>query len=209
LNHLADEELMRRFQEGDRLAFEVLLRRHRAGVFRFVHRFVGDRHRAEDLCQETWLEVIRSARRYRPEARFVPWLFTIARNECRDGARREALRKTASLDRPAGEDGRAIGESIADGVSPSPERAAHASRMGPVLERAIAALPVEQREVFLLREGAGVPFAEIAAIAGVPVPTVKSRMRYALGGLRRALDAAGLDGDLGDETPLAGGGGVP
>lgn len=198
---------MRRFQGGDRIAFEVLLCRHRPGVFRFVRRFVGDRTRAEDLCQETWFEVIRSAHRYRPEARFVPWLYAIARNECRDGARREAVRTMASLEAPSGDDGPALGDTIADG-SPSPERAAHAARIGPVLERAIAALPAEQREVFLLREGAGVPFDAIAEIAGAPVPTVKSRMRYALGALRRALAAAGIDGDLGDEAPLAGGGGV-
>lgn len=208
LQHLADEELMRRFQEGESLAFEVLLRRHRTAVFRFVLRFVGDRHRAEDLCQETWFKVIRSAQRYRPDARFATWLFAIARNVCVDGSRREAFRRVASLDEPAHEDGPAAVEAVPDRDGPSPERAAHASRLGPVLERAVAALPVDQREVFLLREGAGLPFAEIAAIAGVPEPTVKSRMRYALGALRRALAEAGIDGDLANEAATATGGGA-
>jgi RNA polymerase sigma-70 factor (ECF subfamily) len=67
------------------------------------------------------------------------------------------------------------------------------------LERAIATLPEEQREVFLLREYAGVAFKEIARVTGVPENTVKSRMRYALEGLRRRLGEAGIDGDLAED----------
>jgi len=75
---------------------------------------------------------------------------------------------------------------VASGA-PAPEDAARDAELRPRLLRAIAALPAEQREVFLLREYEGIPFAEIAEVTGAPVPTVKSRMRYALEALRRAL----------------------
>src|SRR5260370_29171870 len=78
------------------------------------------------------------------------------------------------------------------------------SRLRPGLARALAALPAEQREVFLLREQAGVPFKEIAELTGVNENTVKSRMRYALEGLRKSLAAAGVDEDAAADEPAPG-----
>jgi RNA polymerase sigma-70 factor (ECF subfamily) len=190
---------MRRFQAGETRAFEQLLRRHRTAVFQFILRFVGNRARAEDLLQETWLKVVRSAPQYEPRARFTTWVFTIARNLCVDLQRREVFRAMESLDAAA--DGeRPLGEAVADGGTGDPERGAHAARVRPAIEAALAALPDEQREVFVMREHAGLAFKEIAAATRTPENTVKSRMRYALEGLRRALSGAGIDGDLADEA---------
>ena len=196
------------FRAGDARAFEALVRRHRGPVFHFILRFTGQRARSEDLLQETWLKVVRSAREYEPRARFTTWLYTIARNLCVDSARKERYRQTDSLDAPAGaregEAGRPLGESVPASV-PSPERSAHAARLRPLLERALASLPDEQREVFVLREYSGIAFKEIAEVTGVSENTVKSRMRYALEGLRRRLAALGVDGDLAEsERTVAG-----
>src|SRR5207237_1405095 len=116
-----DEELLAAFQQGDVGAFEALLRRHRAPLFSFLLRMLGDRERAEDLAQETFLRIVKGA---------AAW---------------------------------------------------------------------EQREGFILREQAGVPFREIAEMVGVNENTVKSRMRYALEGLRKALLAAGIDPNVEEE----------
>jgi RNA polymerase sigma-70 factor (ECF subfamily) len=115
-----------------------------------------------------------------------------------DSARKETYRQTDSLDAPAREadDGRAIGETIGDEATAGPERSAHNARLRPMLQKAIAALPEEQREVFLLREYHGVSFKEIADVTGVNENTVKSRMRYALEGLRKKLAELGVDGEL-------------
>jgi len=181
---------MLRFRGGEAGAFEVLMRRHRATAFTFLCRLTGDRARAEDLLQETWLRVVGAAPRWEPRARFRTWLYTVARNLAADEARRAAFRRAEPLDATA-EDGRRRGGALqADG--PLPDRAAASGELRAKLEAALAALPGEQREVFVLREQAGVPFAEIAAITGAPEPTVKSRMRYALLGLRRALEAQGV-----------------
>jgi RNA polymerase sigma-70 factor, ECF subfamily len=204
----SDEQLMLAFRAGDARAFEALVRRHRGPVFHFILRFSGQRARAEDLLQETWLKVVRSAREYEPRAKFTTWLYTIARNLCVDSARKESYRQTESLEAPAtareSDAGRPLGEALPDGGA-SPERGAHAARLRPLLERALAELPEEQREVFVLREYSGIAFKEIAEVTGVPENTVKSRMRYALEGLRRRLAALGVDGDLAEsERTVAG-----
>jgi RNA polymerase sigma-70 factor (ECF subfamily) len=155
------------------------------------------------VLQETWLKVVRSAREYEPKAKFTTWLYTIARNLCVDSARKESYRQTSSLEAPAGagtggDEGRPLGEGLPDGGA-SPERGAFNARLRPLLERALASLPEEQREVFVLREYSGIAFKEIAEVTGVSENTVKSRMRYALEGLRRRLGELGVDGDLADD----------
>ncbi len=184
-----DEALVLRYQRGDLAAFELLVERHRVGVLRFLARFLQDRTRAEDLAQECWLRFIGAAPRWTPQARFRTWLFAVARNLAADEARRMAHRRSSPLDDPPGH---AV-ELLAPGRSP--EEAAFDLLIQPVLKAAIAGLPAEQREVFLLREYEGVPFAEIAEITGAPVPTVKSRMRYALEALRARLAGLGLAGE--------------
>lgn len=190
------------FRAGDARAFEVLVRKHRTPVFNFILRFTGHRARAEDVLQETWLKVVRSAPEYEAKAKFTTWVYTIARNLCVDSARKESYRQASSLEAPVngaeGGEGRPLGEALPDeGVSP--ERGAYNARVRPLLERALAGLPEEQREVFVLREYSGVPFKEIAEVTGVSENTVKSRMRYALEGLRRRLAELGVDGDLAED----------
>jgi RNA polymerase sigma-70 factor (ECF subfamily) len=171
--------------------------RHRQPVFNFILRYVGHRQRAEDVLQETWLKVVRSSSEWQPKARFTTWVYTIARNLCVDSARKESFRQADSLDAPMGDDdGRSLGDSMPDDMGASPDRAANNARLRPLLEKALLGLPAEQREVFLLREYQGIGFKEIAEVTGVNENTVKSRMRYALEGLRRQLEAFGVDGEL-------------
>ncbi len=204
----SDEQLMLAFKSGDGRAFEVLVRKHRGAVFNFILRFTGQRARAEDLLQETWLKVIRSAPEYEAKARFTTWVYTIARNLCVDSARKESYRQADSLDAPAhaGEDGdgRTRGELVADAAGVDPERGAHNARLRPLLERALATLPEEQREVFILREYSGIAFKDIAEVTSTSENTVKSRMRYALEALRKRLAELGVDGDLAESGRAAG-----
>lgn len=190
------------FRAGDARAFSVLVRKHRTPVFNFILRFTGHRARAEDVLQETWLKVVRSAPDYETKAKFTTWLYTIARNLCVDSARKESYRQTASLDSPRGaageDDGRPLSEVLRD-EGASPDRGAYNARVRPLIERALAALPEEQREVFVLREYNGMPFKDISEVTGVSENTVKSRMRYALEGLRRRLNELGVDGDLAED----------
>ena len=187
---------MARFRKGDARAFEVLVRRHRTPVFSFLVRLVGERPRAEDLLQETFLRVVRAAPGWEPRARFSTWLYGIARNLAIDESRRAAFRRTEPLDRSA--PGQDPPIALLASGDPPPDRAAEAALLRPRLEEALASLPAEQREVFLLREQAGLAFREIAAVTATPENTVKSRMRYALEGLRATLESMGIVGGSDD-----------
>lgn len=186
------------FKSGDARAFSTLVQRHRGPVYNFILRYVGHRQRAEDVLQETWLKVVRNSSEWQPKARFTTWVYTIARNLCVDSARKESFRKVDSLDAPASHDesdGRTKGDLVADERAQTPDRAAHNVRLRPMIEKALEGLPAEQREVFLLREYQGIGFKEIAEVTGVNENTVKSRMRYALEGLRKRLGELGVDGE--------------
>src|ERR1700682_179564 len=198
-----DEELLAAYQQGDPGAFEGLLRRHRAPLFTFLLRMLGDREKAEDLAQETFLRIRKGAQAWEHRARFQTWLFTIARNLCVDRARRDRFRRTDSLDAQGPDDEPPLVDSV-PGREIDPARGAESARLRPLLMKALLSLPQEQREVFVLREQAGIPFREIAEILGVNENTAKSRMRYALEGLRKALAAAGVSEETAAEEPEPG-----
>jgi RNA polymerase sigma-70 factor (ECF subfamily) len=195
-----DEELIAAYRHGDAGAFELLLRRHRAPLFTFLVRMLGDKERAEDLAQETFLRIVKGAQAWEQRARFQTWLFTIARNLCVDASRRDRFRRTESLDAQGPDDEPAMVDSVA-GHEIDPARGAQSAQLRPLLQKALLGLPSEQREVFILREQTGVAFKEIAEILSVNENTVKSRMRYAIEGLRKALIAAGIDADMAAGEP--------
>lgn len=182
---------MDRYRQGDVAAFEELLVRHERSVYSFAYRFNGERSQADDILQEVFLRVIRGAESFRSDAKFSTWLYRITRNVCIDMLRRrKSSGRAYSID--AAEAGEAenpaagIRDTLGDGRE-SVERQAIRHEVRTVLDRAIAELPEAQRDVFLLRERAGLPFEEIAEVVGAPKNTVKSRMRYALDNLRKTL----------------------
>jgi RNA polymerase sigma-70 factor (ECF subfamily) len=179
---------MLRYQQGDRAAFAVLVRRHQGPLFNFAVRQVRVPQVAEDVVQETFVRVVQNAAEFKHEARFTTWVYTITRNLCIDQLRKRALRKHPSLDQARGEDGDGptLGEQTADPRA-SVEREATGTELKERIARAVDKLPDDQREVFLMRELSNLPFKEIAEITNVPENTVKSRMRYALERLQEAL----------------------
>lgn len=186
----ADEALMLRYQRGDRSAFAELVRRHQKALYNFVLRQTRSAPAAEDIAQEAFLRVVQRAAEFKHEARFTTWLFTIARNLSVDHARKMKLRRHPSLDGPAGdaEGARPMLEVVPDTRGEGEvDRAAEWSSMRRSIVSAVDSLPEEQREVFLLREVANLPFKEIAEVTGAAENTVKSRMRYALERLRITL----------------------
>lgn len=174
----SDEELMLRYCDGDAGAFETLYRRHRGALYRYFLRQCGEPAVAEELFQDVWLRVIGARRRYRVTARFTTWLYTLAHHRLVDHHR---ARGRSPLE--------ADGEALASVPDPAPdlERTLDERRLATRLLELVAALPREQREAWLLREEAGLGLAAIAEATGVGRETVKSRLRYATGRLRRGL----------------------
>ncbi|WP_394820608.1 RNA polymerase sigma factor [Pendulispora albinea] len=188
---VTDEALMIRYQRGDGSAFAQLVRRHQTSLYNFAFRQLGVGQLAEDVVQDAFVRVVQNAADFKHEARFTTWLYTIARNLCIDQMRKRALRRHPSLDEArAGSDGDGdgptLGEQTADARA-NVERDAGGTEIKQRIAKAVEALPDDQREVFLMRELANLPFKEIAEITGVPENTVKSRMRYALERLQDAL----------------------
>src|SRR5262249_30042817 len=154
------ESLMQRYRRGDEAAFRALYERHRAPLLRFVRRVCPHVSDAEEVVQETWIAVIKGRDRYRPQARFVTWLFSIARRRVMDGWRKKG--RLAEFLEPID----AEANNVAGPVSDEPESMTGAAALYADLNLAVAALPPLQREAFLLRAEGGLRVDEIAEITG-------------------------------------------
>jgi RNA polymerase sigma factor (sigma-70 family) len=177
----ADEELMLAYAGGDAAAFETLYAKHKGALYRFVLRSLRVEGEAQELFQDVWMKVIEARGRYTPQAKFTTWLFTIAHNRLVDHWRAKGLTLVALDD----EDNAAL--EVAAGPGSEPPRIVEALQTLERLSAALAALPLAQREAFLLHHEGGLGIAEIAAATGSAQETAKSRLRYAMNKLREAI----------------------
>lgn len=172
----SDEQLFQSYLSGDQRAFERLLERYRGPLFMVILRMVNNMADAEDIFQETFVRVVDKRDRFRTDARFSSWVYTIATNLCRDLIRR---RKKSPL-RPAADDFDPPG-------GPSPETRSWQKEIKTAVEAAIDRLGPEQKEVFLLRHYGGLSFKEIAAVTDTKLNTVLGRMHLAVARLKKDL----------------------
>lgn len=178
------------FQEGDPEAFDALLLRYERLLANYFYKQCYDRTFALDLVQETFLRVLKSAHRYRPEAKFKTFLFTVARNLWIDQHRsRKSAPRMISADLPIGEDGATVGDSVPSEARGAVERTQDVEAAAMVRE-ALEDLPEGQRDVWLLAVDQDLKQREIAEVLGIPVGTVKSRMNAAVARLRGKLGGA-------------------
>lgn len=177
-----DAELLRAHLAGDATAFARLYDRYDRPCFQFIRRTLGGAHAdaAEDLHQETWMSVSRNAAGFDPrKGAFPAWLFTNARHKVWDHFRR---RKVAILASPF-EDSAVT---VAD-PGPTPLEVVEARELAERLVAAVDALPLAQRETFVMFAHAELSLQEIAEATGAGLETIKSRLRYARATLRRAF----------------------
>ena len=193
----SDEELVEQFQQGDSSAFDALVRRWDRKVQGAIYRLVGPGEDVRDLSQETLLKAYRGLRTFKKEARFSSWLYQIALNVCRDRMRRGRGRSYVSFDEltdggeSPGEAGRSALELI------------ESRDLSRQVAAAVAALPVEQREVIVLKEYQGLTFVQIAEALDVPLSTVKTRLYRGLGQLRQQLIRQGIRGSAPVPAPTS------
>ncbi len=181
----SDETLLLRYATGDVAAFDELYARHEMPLWRYLLRLSGNRATAEELMQDAWFAVAREAPRFRPGARFTAWLYTIARNRVID--RHRTTRHHASLDETRTDSGLSLAEQLADPAAPQPAQQAEQAQQGEAILAALARLPAEQREAFVLQAESGMSVDEIAAVTGTTFETAKSRLRYARDKLKALL----------------------
>ena len=165
-------DLLVRVARGDRAAFQTLFARHESYVFWLVRRLAGSTADAEDLSQEVWLRVYARARQFSGGEAFRGWLRTIVIRCCVDLRRRRRARGGDRVETPAGE-------------PPASRPAPPLLRLD--LERGLAALPEESRQVVVLHDVEGMGHAEVARALGISEEASRSRLSRARRALRERL----------------------
>ncbi len=171
LSQLDETACITRAQRGDAAAFSELVARYQDRIYRYLLRMTRSPEDARELTQETFLNAYQALARWRPDARLSTWLFRIAHNQALDWLRRARRVEFVALD-----------EVQADRIpaaTATPEAALQARQHITALERALARLSVEHREILLLRDIEDMPYEDIAAVLGLSLGTVKSRIARA------------------------------
>ena len=177
------EDVIVRMRRGDPDALTVMISRYQHRLYRYLLRLVREPAVADDLFQQTWLRVMEKIGRYDARRNFESWLFAVAHNLAIDSWRGQ---RGESLD-DAGESGEAPSDRLRAGDPDALERLLDFER-GAMLAACIHDLPAIHREVLTLRFEEDMKLEEIAEVAGIPLATVKSRLRRALDGLRAAME---------------------
>jgi RNA polymerase sigma-70 factor (ECF subfamily) len=180
-----DFDLMARIGEGDHEAFRKLVERYQDTVIGTVAKMLGNPSDAEDISQQVFLRIWRNARRYRPDARFTTYLFTITRNLVFNETRRRGRKKEVSAD----EREENSHHQIEDSADRRPDAELLQTELREAVDAAIAALPESQRMAVVLRRYEQLSYEEIAAVLGLSVSAVKSLLFRARSALRETLGA--------------------
>lgn len=179
---IRDEELVAEIARGDMSPLEELYNRYKRRIMTYAYYFIGNRERAEDILQETFLRVFKYADRFDPGRSFSAWVYSIAANLCRDELRRKKRRQHAIADVPFDEL-----VPFASDSSPSPRSRASGREFAGRLREELRKLKPEQREVIVLHYLNGLKYREIARVLGCPIGTVQSRLHAGLKIVRERL----------------------
>jgi RNA polymerase sigma-70 factor (ECF subfamily) len=178
-----DVALMVRIGAGDHAAFRSLVERHQDAVVGTVAKMLGNAAEAEDISQQVFLRLWRHAKRYRPDAKFTTYLFTITRNLVFNETRRRRRHKEVSMDESEG----FASVQVATGFASQPDSELLQAELQRTVDAAIAALPEAQRLAVVLRRYEQMPYEEIAPVLGLSVSAVKSLLFRARTTLRESL----------------------
>src|SRR4051812_9391629 len=177
-----DEQLLDDYRHGDKSSFAALVNRYQRELYHFLVRFLGNRASAEDVFQETFLQVHQSAEQFDPQRRFRPWLFTIAANKARDLIRSQARRPANPLQASISPGDDESGEflDLMKSVTVSPSEPMEREELQQQVQKTVATMPEHLREILLLSYFHAFPYKQISDILDIPLGTVKSRLHAAV-----------------------------
>ena len=186
----SDEELVRLFQEGDRYAFEMLVRRYQNLAFTVCRRYLNNPEVAEETAQDVFVNLYRKLHKFRGESSFKSWFYRVLVNHCHNKHKALVRRKQHlhdSIDAHVSDDERSRPVELVDGGL-DPEARLSAQRQQEQIEEALQRIGEEGRMVLLLREGQGMTYEEIAEALSIRVGTVKSRIHRARAELKTQIE---------------------
>ena len=169
---LTDEQLIKKFQDGDVGAYNQIVYRYKDRLLNFIYRFLNDLDRSEDLVQDTLLKLYTHKDSYKEIAKFSTWLYTIAANLARTELRKIKRRKTFSVTELSHDDR----EFIIKSTDVGPGEAIFSQNFEKNVQRALAELPDDFKTIIILRDIQELSYDEISKIVEVPLGTVKSRI---------------------------------
>ncbi len=182
---MPDEQLVRSYRRGDQQAFSQLIERYQQELYRFLVRFVRDRAAAEDVFQDTFLQVHVSIDTFQTSKRFKPWLFTIAANKARDYLRRSKRRAATQLSSPvqpgSDEDRDRQFLDLLEANLPLPDDETAQQETADLVRAVVDGLPEHLREILLLAYFHQFSYKQVAEVLHIPLGTVKSRLHAAVG----------------------------
>ncbi|MGE0414741.1 MAG: RNA polymerase sigma factor [Verrucomicrobiales bacterium] len=184
-NDAEDVRLMLLVRDGDLKAFETLVERHQQAVLGTVAKMLGHPTDAEDIAQQVFIRIWKSAARYEAQAKFTTWLFTIARNLVFNEMRRRQRKPTSSLEER--EEITGLSTPDPEGAHLSPAESALHREMELAIDNAIQALPEKQRLAVILRRYEDTPYEQIGEVLNLSVPAVKSLLFRARTQLKELL----------------------
>lgn len=204
VEHITDEVLFEDYRSGgpgSHAAFRTLIDRHHSDLLRFLTRLVGDQAGAEDVFQDTFVQIHLSAASFDPTRRFRPWLFTIAANKARDYLRKRGRRRTLDLSAPIdGGRGGLGGESSATTFVdlleidlPPPSAGLESDETNRQVQGVLDGMSDSLREILLLAYFQRLSYAQIADELGIPLGTVKSRLHAAVAAFAKRWKERGLE----------------
>ena len=183
---LSDEDLASRAQQGDRIAFEMLIGRHKQILYRLVRRYIGNSDDAYDLLQETFISVWENLHRFDASRSFLAWARTVALNKCRDFSRRHRFRRWISQLIAVEPSAATPSPAEAAELTESESQAEHRLRQ---LDQAIAALPALYKEALILTTVEGLSQEAAAAVLKTTTKAVEMRLRRARQKLSKSLNS--------------------
>jgi RNA polymerase sigma-70 factor, ECF subfamily len=184
-----DAALMLRVKQGDTAAFTELVEKYKQPVMNLAYRTLRDATEAEDLAQNVFVQVYKSAARYKSTAKFSTWLFTIARNLCLNEIRRRSRHPAESLDAPHPEQEDQPLQQFEDKKTFSPPESLLQGELAQNIDRALADLPENQRSAILLCRQDELSYEEIAEVLGCSVSATKSLIHRGRETLKERLKA--------------------
>jgi RNA polymerase sigma-70 factor (ECF subfamily) len=188
MSEIDENSLIRRAQEGDRSAFDTLIRLYDQNVMRLALQVVGAPEEARDLYQEAFLKVYRSIRQFRSEAKFSTWLYRVVMNVCLDHLRRQNTRKEVAVPQPEEGEPEFFQTVPDERPTQDPERATHSKEIGQRIQVALARLNPRERMVFELKHYQGLKLRAIGEICKTSEQTVKNCLFRATQKLRTELN---------------------